>query len=56
MRGVGAFEDYIKVLKTLNSLGYGKNPDLNLNLVYNPSGAMIPQTQEELEMYTGLNY
>lgn len=49
MRGVGVFGDSIKVLKTLNSLGYGKNPDLNLNLVYNPSGAMIPQSQEELE-------
>lgn len=49
MRGIGVFEDSIKVLKTLNSLGYGKNPDLNLNLVYNPSGAMIPQAQEELE-------
>lgn len=49
MRGMGVFHDSIKVLKRLNELGYGKNPDLQLNLVYNPSGAMIPQSEEELE-------
>ena len=49
MRGSGVFEDSIRILKILNDLGYGKNPDLNLNLVYNPSGAMIPQSEEELE-------
>lgn len=50
MRGMGVFHDSIKVLKRLNELGYGKNPDLQLNLVYNPSGAMIPQSEEELEV------
>ncbi|WP_363316063.1 arsenosugar biosynthesis radical SAM (seleno)protein ArsS [uncultured Anaerococcus sp.] len=49
MRGIGVFEDSIRVLKILNDLGYAKNPDLNLNLVYNPSGAMIPQSEAELE-------
>lgn len=49
MRGMRVFHDSIKVLKRLNELGYGKDPDLNLNLVYNPSGAMIPQSEEELE-------
>lgn len=49
MRGIGVFEDSIRVLKILNDLGYVKNPDLNLNLVYNPSGAMIPQSESELE-------
>ena len=49
MRGMGVFHDSIKILKRLNELGYGKNPDLQLNLVYNPSGAMIPQSEEELE-------
>lgn len=49
MRGIGVFEDSIRVLKILNDLGYAKNPDLNLNLVYNPSGAMIPQSESELE-------
>ena len=49
VRGIGVFEDSIRILKILNKLGYGKDPDLNLNLVYNPSGAMIPQSEEELE-------
>ena len=49
VRGLGVFEDSIRILKILNELGYGKDPDLNLNLVYNPSGAMIPQSEEELE-------
>lgn len=49
MRGLGVFEDSIRVLKILNDLGYGKDPDLNINLVYNPSGAIIPQGEEELE-------
>ena len=49
VRGLGVFEDSIRILKILNALGYGKDPDLNLNLVYNPSGAMIPQSEEELE-------
>lgn len=49
MRGIGVFEDSIRVLKILNELGYGRDPSLNLNLVYNPSGALIPQAEEELE-------
>lgn len=46
-RGDGVFEGSIKALKKLNSLGYGK--DLELNLVYNPSGAFLPGDQKELE-------
>ena len=49
VRGFGVFEDSMRILKILNDLGYGKDPYLNLNLVYNPSGAMIPQSEEELE-------
>ena len=49
-RGDGVFEDSIKALKMLNERGYGK-PDtgLILDLVYNPSGAFLPGSQEELE-------
>jgi radical SAM/Cys-rich protein len=36
MRGVGVFQDSIKALQWLNRLGYGQNPDLILDLVYNP--------------------
>ncbi|QKF64753.1 arsenosugar biosynthesis radical SAM (seleno)protein ArsS [Campylobacter corcagiensis] len=46
-RGDGVFEGSIKALKKLNSLGYGK--DLELNLVYNPNGAFLPGDQKELE-------
>ena len=43
MRGNGVFDDSIKALQKLNELGYGKNPDLILDLVYNPQ---IPATDK----------
>jgi radical SAM/Cys-rich protein len=33
----------------LNSLGYGIDPELPLHLVYNPAGAFLPPSQDELE-------
>lgn len=36
MRGAGVFQDSIKALQWLNELGYGHNPDLILDLVFNP--------------------
>lgn len=48
MRGKGVFEKSIVALKTLNSLGYGSQDDLVLNLVYNPGGAFLPPCQELL--------
>lgn len=48
MRGVGVFDKSVKALKTLNELGYGKEEDLVLNLVYNPGGAFLPPCQEML--------
>ena len=48
-RGDGVFEDSIKALKMLNEVGYGKEgTGLKLNLVYNPSGAFLPGSQEQL--------
>ncbi|BFT65647.1 arsenosugar biosynthesis radical SAM (seleno)protein ArsS [Parvimonas parva] len=47
VRGVGVYEDSIEVLKKLNAVGYGK--ELALNLVYNPDGAFLPDSQESLE-------
>lgn len=41
------YEDSIEVLKKLNAVGYGK--ELALNLVYNPDGAFLPDSQESLE-------
>lgn len=48
-RGSGVFESSIKAIKRLNDLGYGKNPDLILNLVYNPGGAFFPPDQAAME-------
>ncbi|HWQ79328.1 MAG TPA: arsenosugar biosynthesis radical SAM (seleno)protein ArsS [Anaerovoracaceae bacterium] len=47
-RGNGVFKACISVLQGLNGLGYGKDPDLVLNLVYNPGGAFLPPNQESL--------
>jgi radical SAM/Cys-rich protein len=48
-RGEGVFDASIKGLQLLNSLGYGIEPGLPLQLVYNPNGALLPGPQEELE-------
>jgi len=49
-RGDGVFEKSIKALKMLNDAGYAL-PDtgLQLDLVYNPTGAFLPGSQEDLE-------
>lgn len=43
MRGQGVYDTSIQALQRLNQLGYAKNPNLSLNLVYNPS---LPQTEK----------
>lgn len=49
-RGNGVFEKSISAIKKLTVLGYGKeNSGLILNLVYNPVGAFLPASQEQLE-------
>lgn len=49
-RGDGVFEKSIKALQMLNKVGYGKeNSNLKLDLVYNPSGAFLPDDQEILK-------
>ncbi len=35
-RGAGVYEASVKALQQLNQLGYGNNPNLQLDLVYNP--------------------
>ena len=50
MRGNGVFDRSIAALKLLNKLGYGKaEQELELNLVYNPSGPSLPLEQQLLE-------
>lgn len=48
-RGSGTFDREIGCIQKLNALGYGKEPDKVLNLVYNPNGALLPPPQEAME-------
>ncbi|MCL4149307.1 UNVERIFIED_CONTAM: hypothetical protein GTU68_008712, partial [Idotea baltica] len=49
-RGDGVFEDSIEALKRLNAVGYGvEGSELILDLVYNPSGAFLPDDQTTLQ-------
>ncbi len=48
-RGKGVFDDSIEGLRLLNRQGYGRQPSLLLNLVYNPQGINLPPAQAELE-------
>ncbi|MFH1312405.1 MAG: arsenosugar biosynthesis radical SAM (seleno)protein ArsS [Candidatus Eisenbacteria bacterium] len=48
-RGEGAYTKSISAIKLLNALGYGVEPGLVLNLVYNPAGPVLPPDQADLE-------
>ena len=49
-RGDGVFESSIKGLRMLNEVGYSQEgTGLILNLVYNPAGAFLPDSQDALE-------
>jgi radical SAM/Cys-rich protein len=41
-RGAGVYQSSIQAIQKLNAFGYGKNPDLILDLVYNPQ---IPKNE-----------
>ena len=48
-RGKGVFAGSIRGLKKLNTVGYGRDPRLMVNLVYNPQGPSLPPAQAALE-------
>lgn len=48
-RGAEVFNRSIRVLQRLNELGYGRKPELVLNMVYNPAGAFFPPDQTAME-------
>ena len=48
-RGKGVFSKSIKALKLLNQQGYGRSPELVLDLVYNPVGPALPPQQADLQ-------
>ena len=49
VRGTGVFKKSIEILKKLNELGYGMDPELELDLVFNPEEAFLPPDQSNLE-------
>ncbi|MBI4951522.1 MAG: arsenosugar biosynthesis radical SAM protein ArsS [Myxococcales bacterium] len=48
-RGRGTYDRSIAGLRKLNGVGYGRQPELPLHLVYNPLGASLPPPQPLLE-------
>ena len=49
-RGKGVYQKSVKALRMLNELGYGKpGSDLELTLVYNPTGPYLPPPQDSLQ-------
>ncbi|MGL5133016.1 MAG: arsenosugar biosynthesis radical SAM (seleno)protein ArsS [Planktothrix sp.] len=55
MRGKGVYQDSIQAIQELNRLGYGKTPELILDLVYNPAlptaeKFTLPSEQSQLEL------
>ncbi|UCE02711.1 MAG: arsenosugar biosynthesis radical SAM protein ArsS [Candidatus Latescibacterota bacterium] len=50
-RGHGVFERSLEALRRLNTVGYGRDEELQLNLVTNPVGAFLPASQAALEAH-----
>lgn len=48
-RGPGVYEKSLEAIRRLNAMGYGMDPRLRLDLVYNPGGAFLPPGQCALE-------
>ena len=48
-RGQGVYGTSVEVIQRLNKLSYGLDDHLELNLVYNPAGPILPPDQTQLE-------
>jgi len=48
-RGERVYEKSVEAIRRLNALGYGREDERMLNLVYNPGGPFLPPEQAELE-------
>ncbi|REJ80649.1 MAG: radical SAM/Cys-rich domain protein [Acidobacteria bacterium] len=48
-RGRGAYDASVEGLRRLNEVGYGSDPELPLNLVYNPNGPHLPPPEASLQ-------
>jgi len=49
VRGEGVFERSLEALRRLNAIGYGRDPRLVLDLVFNPEADFLPAPQAGLE-------
>ena len=49
VRGAKVRDTSVEVLRRLNGLGYGIDPELTLDLAYNPVGTTLPEDQTALE-------
>jgi SAM-dependent methyltransferase len=48
-RGENVFKRVLSVIKKLNNLGYGVDPELKLSLVHNPQDGKLPLSQDHLD-------
>jgi radical SAM/Cys-rich protein len=48
-RGDGVYDASIEAMRRLNAIGYGRDAELPLDLVYNPGGTTLPGDQATLE-------
>ncbi|MDB5291616.1 MAG: radical iron-sulfur cluster-binding oxidoreductase [Phycisphaerales bacterium] len=48
-RGRGVYRDSIEAIRLLNSIGYGVEPTLPLDIIHNPAGPTLPARQSSLE-------
>lgn len=48
-RGLRVYEKSVEVIRMLNAAGFGREPHLPLDLVYNPLGPALPPEQPALE-------
>ncbi len=48
-RGRGVYVESVQAIRRLNERGYGIQPELMLDLVFNPGGASLPPPQQQLE-------
>src|SRR5205807_7887515 len=49
-RGHGVYEGSVQAIRLLNQQGYGIDPSLPLDLVFNPLGPSLPPPQDRLEL------
>lgn len=48
-RGRGVYRESVEAIKKLNAIGYGIDPTLPLDIIYNPPGASLPRRQADVE-------